>query len=183
MGIFTKQTEAEKQAAREAVETRRRARQLARGGNTGDIHVRSVSGLRVYAARLSAAGDPKGAASIEKQADTAAAMLAEVDALRAQIATPRPDFVGDAVKAAAAELCKRLPCCYPTLDDGLAAASRLPLIEARRAESLACDKNAKLCRQAAEKNRAARFAIEQAALVCFGGVDDMKAVRDVAALA
>jgi hypothetical protein len=183
MNVFKPKTEADKQAAREAVETRRRARQLARGGNTGDVHIRAVAGLRVYAARLSAAGDPKGAAAIEKQADAAAAMLAEVDAIRAEIAKPRPDFVGDAVKAAGAELCKRLPLCHPTLDDGLAAASRLPLLDARRAETLACDAAAKLSRQAAEKNRAARFAIEQAALVCFGGVDDAKAVRDVAALA
>jgi hypothetical protein len=183
MGVFTKQTEQDKQAAREAAETRRRARQLARGGNTGDVHIRAVAGLRVYAARLSAAGDPKGAAAIEKQADAAAAMLAEVDAIRAEIAKPRPDFVGDACRAAAAELCKKLPACYPTLDDGLAAASRLPLLDARRAETLACDAAARLSKQAAEKNRAARFAIEQAALVCFGGVDDAKAMRDVAALA
>jgi hypothetical protein len=181
--MFTKQTEQDKQAAREAAETRRRARQLARGGNTGDVHIRAVAGLRVYAARLAAAGDPAGASKIEKQADAAAAMLAEVDAIRAEIATPRPDFVGDACRAAAAELCRKLPASYPTLDDGLAAASRLPLLDARRAETLACDAAARLSKQAAEKNRAARFAIEQAALVCFGGVDDAKAMRDVAALA
>jgi hypothetical protein len=183
MNVFKKQSEADKQAAREAAETRRRARQLARGGNTGDVHIRAVAGLRVYAARLSAAGDPKGGAAILKSADEAQGLLDAAAEIRAEIAKPRPDFVGDAVKAAGAELCKRLPCCYPTLEDGLAAASRLPLLDARRAETLACDAAAKLCRQAAEKNRAARCAIEQAALACFGGVDDAKAMRDVAALA
>jgi hypothetical protein len=183
MGVFTKQTDQDKQAAREAAEIRRLARQLARGGAVGDVHIRAVAGLRVYAARLSAAGDGVTAAEIVKRADEAQGLLDAAAETRAQIATPRPDFVGEACRAAAAEFCKRLPACYPSIDDGLAAASRLPLIEARRAESLACDAAAKRCRQASEKHHEAVRVIEAAALVAMGGHDDAKAIQALVAMA
>ena len=184
MGVFKKQTEADKQAAREAVETRRRARQLARGGNaTGDVLVRCVAGLRVYGKRLAENGDPKGGAAIEKQADAAAALLADVEALLEQIAQPKTDHVDDAVASAAVELQKKLPCCFPSAADAVAFASRLPLIEARRAASLAIDAGAKLSRRAGELRHEAQAVIEAAALVAMGGHDDAKAIKALVAMA
>jgi hypothetical protein len=179
LGI-TKLTPAERQAA---AAVKSRARQLARGGNTGDVHIRAVAGLRVYAARLAAAGDPKGAAAIEKQADAAAALFAEVDALREQIAQPRQDHIGDAIASAAVELQKKLPCCFPSAADAVAFASRLPLIEARAAASLAIDAGSKVSRRAGEKRHEAQAVIEAAALLAMGGHDPAKAMRDVSALA
>ena len=178
LGIKLNATE---RAAAAAVKSR--ARQLARGGSTADIHVRAVAGLRTYSARLSAAGDPKGGAAIEKQADAAAALLADVDALREQIAQPKTDHVGEAVASAAVELQKKLGSCFPSAADAVAFASRLPLIEARAAASLACDAGAKASRRAGEKRHEAQAVIEQAALLAMGGHDPAKAMRDVAALA
>jgi uncharacterized MAPEG superfamily protein len=59
----------------------------------------------------------------------------------------------------------------------------LPLIEARRAESLACDAAAKRCRQASEKHHEAVRVIEAAALVAMGGHDDAKAIQALVAMA
>ncbi len=178
LGIKLNATE---RAAAAAVKSR--ARQLARGGATGDVHIRAVKGLRVYAARLSAAGDPKGATAIDKQAEAAAAMFADVEALREQIAQPKTDHVGEAVASAAVELQKKLPCCFPSGADAVAFASRLPLIEARAAASLACDAGAKLSRRAGELRHEAQALVEQAALLAMGGHDSDKAIKALVAMA
>jgi hypothetical protein len=178
LGIKLNATE---RAAAAAVKSR--ARQLARGGNTGDVHIRAVAGLRVYAARLSAAGDPKTGAAILKSADEAQGLLDAAAEIREQIAQPKTDHVGEAVAFAATELQKKLPCCFPSAADAVAFASRLPLIEARAAASLACDKGAKLTRRAGEKHHEAVRAVEIACLAAMGGFDDAAAVRKVAALA
>jgi hypothetical protein len=183
MNVFKPKTEAEKTALREGVELRRRARQLARGGSTGNIHERAIRGLAVYAARLSAAGDPKGGAAILKSADEAQALMDACNALKTENETPREDHIGTAIDAAASELTKRLPACFSTKADAVAFASHLPLIEARRAASLACDAGAKLSRRASEKRHEAQAVIEQACLAAMGGFDPATAMRDVAALA
>lgn len=113
------------------------------------------------------AGDATGADTLQRVADEMADRLGELRTARAAekaaVKTPQ----ADAVEAAAKELRKALPGCFPSIDDARAFAKTLPLIEARAAQVREGDARALRVQDAARKASAFWKVAEKAAKLVY----------------
>ena len=139
-----------------------------------------IEGLRRFAKKATRRGETELAGAITKCADAAEAELAEYERIGKKLRSKRPDPLGDAHRAAAAELQKVLPMCFPTEKDALQFARRLPMIDALAAAGRQADDYAKTARTRTFAGRRFWTIIEKGAnLACNLGDSDSN-VRSLA---
>ena len=138
-----------------------------------------VEGLRRFAKRATRNGDDVLAKQLNAHADEAAKALEIYERHGKKLKGKRPDPLGDAQKAAALELMKVLPTCFPTEKDGLLFAQKLPLVGALAEAGRQADEFAKtaLARSKAESSFWAE--VEKGGLLAVGGVDPDASVRQL----
>ena len=163
-----------------AIKARQMARRLA-GGLPDDAHDAAVRGIGIYADRFGRAGDVETAEKLRQMATEAGDLLAREKTLNDESGKPRIDHLGDAIGAAAVELCKKLPSCFPSLADAESfARDRLPMLDASKAARADTDARAKLAKAAATAHHSAAAIIDMAATLATGDIDTRAAFRTLA---
>ncbi len=133
-------------------------------------------------AKFRRTGDTAKADGLKKLADEMAAALETYRAAKTAEAKPVPTPLADAVSAAAKELKKALPACFPSLADAEFFAGRnLSLTAARTAQTHADDAHGKLAKAVQKAASAFWDLTEKAARVAIGFSDD-NAVRQLEAV-
>lgn len=159
---------------------KRKARIMALGGVGSDQHEAAARGVERFAARFTAAGDPATGAELKALADKAGRLLADRDEARAAFAALNVNHVGEAVQAAASELVKKMPGCFPCMADAVQYAERLPLSQARaQATAQASAKNA-LTNKATDAHRALVAVLDEAGRVALSEQDGVRSLRELA---
>jgi hypothetical protein len=156
-----------------------KARRTARAGDPASKGAAAVNGLRKYAARFEAAGDGDTGRRLNAYADKAERLLAIEAESRAAAQAERPDFLGDAVRAGAAELCRKLPATFPTEEDGVAFCRGLPFVEAKARAREAADAGFRAGKRAATARRDFTEVLESACSLATGDADTSKAIQTV----
>ena len=137
-----------------------------------------IDGMKKFSAKTKRdSGDTKKAAKLAALADAAAVALDAYTKHEKKLKAQRPDHLGDAHKAAAAELRKVLPVCFPTENDALQFARRLPLIAALDAANKQADAFGKVARQRDAAANDFWAAVRDGGRLAFGGLDDDQNAR------
>ncbi len=101
-------------------------------------------------------------------AATAGRLLDERDEARRECAALNVDHIGDAVQAAAQELTKKLPSCFPCMADAVAYCEKLPMSQARAAAVAQASAKNRLTKTATETHRELVSVLEKAGKLALG---------------
>ena len=140
-----------------------------------------VEGLRRFSKKAKRNGDDEVAAALDAHADEAQKGLAEYEKLSKKLTSKRPDPLGDAQKAAAVELSKILPTCFPSERDAFLFACRLPLVDATAEAGRKADDFAKTARARTKAGRRFWDAVEAGGKLAIAGPDTDSNTRQLAA--
>lgn len=137
----------------------------------------ALAGLERFAKRFDRAAQKAAAKKIRALAEKAEAALAEYAKIEVALSGKRPDPLAVAYEAAAAELRKALPVCFPCEQDALIFARRLPLTAAVKAANDAVSAIMKKRREQKKPERAFWDCIAQAGRLALGTADDDGNIR------
>lgn len=132
----------------------------------------ALAGLERFAKRFDRANQKAAAKKIRALAEKAEAALTEYAKIEVALSVKRPDPLAVAHEAAAAELRKALPVCFPCEQDALIFARRLPLTAAVKAASDAVSAIMKKRREQKKPECAFWDCIAQAGRLALGTPDD-----------
>lgn len=151
----------------------RAAAVVVKGMSSQDIRrCAALDGLERFAKRFDRAAQKDAAKKIRALAEKAEAALTEYAKIEVALSVKRPDPLAVAHEAAADELRKALPVCFPCEQDALIFARRLPLTAAVKAASDAIDAIVKKRREQKKPERAFWEYIAQAGRLAIGTADD-----------
>ena len=151
---------------------KKRARKLAALPDENKRRHACVAGLQKCSAKAERDGDPVKAEKLAQYALDAAAALEKYDEATKALVAKRPDPIGDAVDLAARELREKLPRCFPTDEDAVRVARRLPMIAATRAAILAADEFAAIARKRTAADRSFWQAVQLGGKLALHSLDD-----------
>jgi hypothetical protein len=141
--------------------------------NSQDIRRHAaLEGIGRFVRRFERAGQKDAAANIRALAEKAERALTAHDSFNKALAVKRHDVLAVAHSAAAAELQKVLPVCFPSETDALIFARRLPLKSAVKAASDAIDAILKKRREQQKHQVIFWDFIVQAGRLALGSPDD-----------
>ena len=165
----------------DAAEAKKRERARKALPNDSERRAAMVEGLRRFAKKAKRDGEEERAEELTGYADAADKALAEYERHGKKLKAKRPDPLGDAAAAAAAELRKILPACFPSDKDALQFAQRLPLVDALAEAGRMADDYAKTARAQTLAKRRFWNEIEAGGKLAVGGMDDSANARALAA--
>ena len=165
----------------DAAEAKKRERARKAMQDEGERRAAMVEGLRRFAKRVKREGDEKLAEKLTSYADAADKALTEYERHGKKLKSKRPDPLGDAAAAAAAELRKILPACFPSDKDALQFAQRLPLVDALVEAGRMADDYAKTARARTKAGRRFWDEVEAGGKLAVGAADGDSNVRALAA--
>ena len=149
-----------------------------KGMNAQDIRrSAALDGADRFARRFDKAGQKDAAKKIRALVEKAEAALTEYAKIEVALSVKRPDPLAVAHDAAAAELRKALPVCFPCEQDALIFARRLPLTAAVKAANDAVNAFVKKRREQKKPEKMFWDYIAQAGRLALGTADDDANIR------